>query len=143
MKTGLLACLAALGMAGAATAEIYECKMKSRGNYGGISDVLFYSYDSTKPKEIWVHDGLTETLAGGAVWAKLVRDDEKFLKLKWSIPPTRTKEYGSTPRYDYTLSIHKKKGLTAKKGLAVVYGRPIGYDNHFEGHGACKPYKKK
>jgi len=143
MKTILMACAAALGLAGSAAAEVYKCDMEPRGLAGGISEVIFYKYDSDKSKEIWVHDGMTDALAGGAVWGRLVRDDERFFKIKWSVAPTRTKEYGSTPRYDYTLSIHKKKGLIAKKGLAVVYGYPIGYDNHFEGHGACNPYKKK
>jgi len=143
MKKILMACAAAVGLAGSAAAEVYKCDMKPRGVYGGVSEVIFYNYDSDKPKDIWVHDGLTEALLGGAVPGKLVRDDEMFLKIKWSVPKTQTKEYGSMPRYDYTLSIHKKKGLIAKKGLVVVYGYPIGYDNHFEGHGTCNPYKKK
>lgn len=143
MNAILLACAAVLGLAGAASAQIYKCDLKSRGVYVGVPEVIFYEYQKDKPDGIWVYDGYTEALVGGSVKGELVRDDDRFLKIKWSIPKTLSKEYGSLPRYDYTLTIHKKKGLTAKKGLAVVIGYPIGYDNHFEGQGTCKPYKKK
>lgn len=143
MKAILLACAAALGLAGAASAGVYKCELKSLGVDGGISDVLIYEYQQDKPDKIWVNDSYTMVLAGGPVRGELVRDDDRFLKIKWSTPHTRNKDFGSFPRVDYTLTIHKKKGLTVKKGLAVVMGHPIGYDNHFEGRGSCKPYKKK
>lgn len=143
MKALLLACAAVVGLAGAASAQIYKCDLKSRGVDGGIPEFILYKYQKDRPDDIWVLDGYIKALVGGPVQGELVRDNEMFLKIKWSIPKTRSKEYGSLPRYDYTLTIHKQKGLTVPKGLAVVIGYPIGYDNHFEGHGACKPYKKK
>lgn len=137
MRTILLACAAVLGLAGAASAQIYKCEMKNRGPYHGISEVIFFNYEPDKPKETWVYDGVTKARFDRAVAAKLVRDDDTILKIKWIVPAGRTKKFGAEPRVDYSLTVYKKKGK------ATAYGDPRVFDNTFQADGACKPYKKK
>jgi hypothetical protein len=113
-----------------ANALTLECSM-SRTNSGGgfISDVYVLQHDEASGKAI-AADRLTQHFEGAPVDAKVTEDTAKKLVMTWSVAITNNAGQPAIMRFRATYFKATKK--------VTIRAMPGGYDNSFEGRGACK-----
>ena len=137
MKFKTIAIGATLGAALFATnamAEVYECNVRSNGQFGGIQPVTIFSINEDEGA-VFVYDALIKHIYDQPKMGTIVVANSKRYTFKWSVDAVIASDGETIPRIDfratYVKGNHKFK----------ISGFPAGWDNHYDGTGTCKRTK--
>ncbi len=134
MEYKAIAAGAILGAAFFATnamAEVYECKVRSNGQYGGIQPVTIFSIDEGK-NAVFVYDALIKEIYDKPLMGTIVVANAKRYTFKWSVDVVSSSDGESMPRIDYRATYLKGNHKIR------ISGFPAGWDNQYNGTGTCK-----
>lgn len=117
-----------------AMAEVYECKVRSNGRFGGIAPLIIFSINEDE-NAVFVYDGLIKEIYDKPIMGAISVANAKRYTFKWSVDTVSTSDGEAMPRIDYRATF-----LKATHRFTVT-GFPAGWDNQFNGTGTCKRTK--
>jgi hypothetical protein len=126
----IAAVVLSLAIPSLANALTLECSMQQTNAGGGyVTDIYVLQHDEASGKAI-AADGLIQHFNGGPVDAKITEDTANKLVMTWSVTITNSTGQPAIMRFRATYFKATKK--------VTIRAMPGGYDNSFEGRGACK-----
>lgn len=131
-RIGLAAAALVFSLVSASAAPLlYECDMNEKHrNQGWVADkIVFVVGDDGK---VTVIDPVIQHFGQDPMIAKVIRSNDKTLKVRWVLRDTTTATNQRTPRLDYDATINKKTNRIA------VSAKPHGFPNRHSGKGSCK-----
>ncbi len=132
--TVVAATLGVVLCATSAMAEVYECKVRSNGRFGGIQPVTIFSI-SEEENVVVVYDALIKHHYDKPILGKVVVINSKRYTFKWSVDSVIAGDGETLPRIDYRATY-----LRGNHKFTIT-GFPAGWDNQYNGTGTCKRTK--
>ena len=129
-----ISCLAAAalvsGLAGAAMADTYTCKITPAGTSHAIPTDVIVKHD-TGTGTVTVIDGIIQHYVGGPIAGVLKSKNAKRALFTWTVSGVKNSTGQYAAGLTYSLNIQ------LASGTAQMTGKPQGYSNSWRGSGNC------
>lgn len=119
----------AAGIAGAASAETYTCKIQQSGTSGWIPTDVIVSYDPSTGAVV-VNDNIIQHYVGSPIPGRLKNKNANRILFAWTVSGIKTESGQYAAGLDYSLNIQTN-------GQASMSGKPQRYSNKWYGKGTC------
>lgn len=119
----------AFGIAGAASAETYRCKIEPKGSSGWIPTDIIVSYDPSAGT-VMVNDNIIQHFVGSPIPGRLKNKNANRILFAWTVSGIKTESGQYAAGLDYSLNV-------ATSGRASISGKPQRYTNNWYGKGSC------
>lgn len=127
----LAAALTVLGVSASAAPVLFECDVTEKHrNLNWIEEKMVFVV--AEDGKVTVIDPVILYFEKGPLNAKVIRNNDKSLKVRWRVHTDRDSKNQRVAHFDYDATINKK---TNRIG---VNANPANFPNRFSGKGNCK-----
>lgn len=133
VRTILAAALTIAGFTASAAPVLFECDVTEKHRrLGWIADKIVFVVEANG--QVTVIDPIIQQFDQDPMIAKVTRNTNKTLKVRWALRDITNGSNQTATRFDFDATINKKTNRIA------VYARPAGFPNRFSGKGSCKTH---